>query len=112
VDGVGRVISVKKYGEATLLGFEASPRIVHYVVEKGFIAVDGVSLTVANKDSGTFMVSIVGYTLNHTTLGEKKAGAPVNLEIDIIAKYVKQLGQVRHTGITGSYLQEHGFLAG
>jgi len=110
VDATGRVASVRWNGEAMLVRFEAPPEVMYYVVEKGFIAVDGVSLTVVTKDSSAFQVSVVDYTRQHTTLGDRQVGDPVNLEVDIIAKYVEQLGQAHSTGITVDFLQEHGFL--
>ena len=112
VDDTGRVISVTWDGRAMMLGFEASPQLTRYMVEKGFITVDGVSLTIVNKDTSLFWVSVVDYTREHTTLGSRRVGDLVNLEVDIIAKYVEQLGQAHFPGITVDFLQEHGFLAG
>jgi riboflavin synthase len=80
------------------------------VVEKGFIAVDGVSLTVTNCSAVSFMVSLVSYTLQHTTLGRKKPGDVVNLEVDIIAKYVERLMGERKPGVSLEFLGKHGFL--
>jgi len=85
---------------------------MRYLVEKGFIAVDGVSLTVVTKNTGSFQVSIVDYTQKHTTLGNRQGGDLVNLEVDIMAKYVEQLSQAHSTGITTDFLQKHGFLVG
>ncbi len=110
IDATGRVASVGWDGEAMLMRFEASPEVMRYVVEKGFIAVDGVSLTVVAKDNSSFQVSVVDYTRQHTTLGGRQVGDTVNLEVDIIAKYVEQFSQARSTGITTDFLQEHGFL--
>ena len=110
IDASGRVASVRWDGEAMVMRLEVPPKVMCYVVEKGFIAVDGVSLTVVAKDTGSFQVSIVDYTRQHTTLGDRQVGDLVNLEIDIIAKYVEQLSQARSTGITVDFLQEHGFL--
>ena len=112
VDDTGRVASIMWDGEAMLIRFEAPPEIMRYVVEKGFIAVDGVSLTVVTKDASSFQVSVVDFTRKHTTLGSRRVGDQVNLEVDIIAKYVEQLSQPRRSGITVSFLQEHGFLVG
>ena len=95
-----------------LIRFEVPIELMRYVVEKGFVAIDGVSLTVAAKDSSSFQVSVVDFTQKHTTLGSRRVGDLVNLEVDIIAKYVEQLSQPRHSGITVSFLQEHGFLVG
>jgi riboflavin synthase len=110
VDATGRIVSITGSEEAILIKFEASPEVMRYVVEKGFVAVDGVSLTVATRGVSSFQVSVVGYTRSHTTLGKRRVGDLVNLEVDIIAKYVEQLGSVRRTGITMDFLQEHGFL--
>ena len=110
VDATGRVASVAWNGEAMIIMFEAPPEVMRYIVEKGFIAVDGVSLTVATKDTSSFWVSVVDYTRTHTTLGDRQVGDLVNLEVDIMAKYVEQLNQPRSMGITTEFLQEHGFL--
>jgi riboflavin synthase len=110
VDGTGKVSSVVSEGEALLMKVAAPPDIIHYVVEKGFIAVDGVSLTVTNCSAVSFMVSLVGYTLQHTTLGRKKPGDVVNLEVDIIAKYVERLVGERKPGVSLDFLGKHGFL--
>ncbi|MFC1901518.1 riboflavin synthase [Chloroflexota bacterium] len=109
VDETGRVVSVTGEGEALLVRFEASPGVMRFIVPKGFVAVDGVSLTVTERDTDSFRVSLVGYSRQHTILGGKKAGDLVNLEADIIAKYVAQLSQPQSTGITADFLQEHGF---
>ena len=110
VDDTGRVASVIWEGEAMLVRFDAPPEVMRFTVEKGFIAVDGVSLTIVDKDASSFWVSVVDYTRKHTTLGSQQVGDLVNLEVDIIAKYVEQLSQAHQTGITVDFLQEHGFL--
>ena len=112
VDDTGRVASVMPGGGAMLIRFEAAPGVMRYIVEKGFVAVDGVSLTTVTKDASSFQVSVVDYTRQHTTLGSRQVGDMVNLEVDIIAKYVEQLSQTHSTGITVDFLQEHGFIAG
>jgi riboflavin synthase len=110
VDDTGRIASVIREGEAMLFRFDAPPEVMRFTVEKGFIAVDGVSLTIVDKDASSFWVSVVDYTRKHTTLGSQQVGDLVNLEVDIIAKYVEQLSQAHQTGITVDFLQEHGFL--
>jgi len=112
VDDTGRVASIRWQGGAMLIRFEAAPEVVRYIVEKGFVAVDGVSLTIVAKDTSSFQVSVVDYTREHTTLGSRQEGDLVNLEVDVIAKYVEQLSQAPNTGITVDFLEEHGFLAG
>lgn len=110
VDATGRVASINREGGAMLIRFEAPPQVMGYMVEKGFIAVDGVSLTVVTKDTNSFQVSIVDYTRRHTTLDSRRVGDLVNLEVDVIAKYVEQLSQPHRPGVTIDFLQEHGFL--
>jgi len=112
VDNIGRVLSITWEGEAMLINFYAPPEIMDYLVEKGFIAVDGVSLTIVTKNTSSFWVSVVDYTRRHTKLGTRRVGDMVNLEVDIIAKYVRQFSQTRRPGITVDFLQEHGFLVG
>ncbi|MDP6126912.1 MAG: riboflavin synthase [Dehalococcoidales bacterium] len=110
VDATGKLSSVRIDGKASLISFEAPDEVMRYVVDKGFIAVDGISLTVVSRDSNSFQVSVVEHTRRNTTLADRRVGSPVNLEVDIIAKYVEQLGQVQQGGITASFLQENGFL--
>jgi len=112
IDDTGRVTSVTWDGEAMLIRLEAPPEAMRYIVKKGFIAVDGVSLTIVDCDASSFLVSIVDYTRKHTTLGSKRVGDLVNLEVDIIAKYLERLSQAHRPGITVDFLQEHGFLVG
>jgi riboflavin synthase len=112
IDDTGKVISVTPRGDSIVIGFEAPSRLMAYIVEKGFVAVDGASLTVVSRDSRSFLVSLVGYTRQHTTLGNLRTGDTVNLEADIIAKYVENFNQGRRSGITVDFLEEHGFLVG
>ncbi len=110
VDDTGRVTAINREGGAMLIRFEAPPQVMGYMVEKGFIAVDGASLTVVTKDTSSFQVAIVDYTRRHTTLGSRRVGDLVNLEVDVIAKYVEQLSRPHRPGVTVDFLQEHGFL--
>ena len=112
VEGTGRITAITREGEATLIRFGASSEIIRYVVEKGFIAVDGISLTVTAKDGGSFQVSVVDFTRTHTTLGSRRVGDLINLEVDIIAKYVEQFSQPGRSSITAGFLREHGYLVG
>lgn len=95
VDATGTLASMQQEGDALLMKFRASPQVMKYVVEKGFIAVDGISLTVVECDAATFVISVVKYTLDHTNLGHRKLGDVVNLEVDILAKYVEKLLSTR-----------------
>ena len=112
IDAVGKIVSVTEDNGATIIKIEAPPEVMDYMVEKAFIAVDGVSLTVMGMGNDTFEASVVDYTLKNTTLGSRQAGDTVNLEADIIAKYVVQLNKKEGSGITLDFLGEHGFLAG
>jgi riboflavin synthase len=85
---------------------------MRYTAPKGFIAVDGISLTITEKDNSSFQVSVVEYTRRNTTLGSRKVGDVVNLEVDIIAKYVAQFTQPQAGGLTVEFLIEHGFTIG
>jgi riboflavin synthase len=91
VDGVGAIRDARDDGFARLVTICAEPDLLRYVVEKGSIAVDGVSLTVTRVDDDSFDVSLIPETLQRTNLGEARPGAPVNLEVDIVAKYVEKL---------------------
>ncbi len=93
VDGVGTVRSVEAEGFARVITVQAPRELLRYVVEKGSIAVDGVSLTVARLDDDAFAVSLIPETLERTTLGAAEPGTPVNLEVDVLAKYVERLVQ-------------------
>jgi len=91
VDGTGSVAAVRDDGFARVITIAAGPELLRYVVEKGSIAVDGVSLTVSRVDGEGFDVSLIPETLERTTLGEVAPGGTVNLEVDIVAKYVEKL---------------------
>jgi riboflavin synthase len=91
VDGTGTVAEARDEGFARLVRIEAPADLLRYVVEKGSIAVDGVSLTVAHVDESSFTVSLIPETLERTTLGLAAPGRVVNLEVDVLAKYVEKL---------------------
>lgn len=91
VDGTGEVAAVRDEGFARVVTVAAAPELLRYVVEKGSIAVDGVSLTVSRVDEEGFDVSLIPETLERTTLGQASPGRIVNLEVDIVAKYVEKL---------------------
>ncbi len=91
VDGVGQVESVEPEEEGARLRISAPPELLRYCVEKGSIAVGGVSLTIAALRNGAFEVALVPHTLEHTTLGRAQPGDALNLEVDILAKYVEKL---------------------
>ena len=91
VDGTGTVEDVREEGFSRVVRVAAPADLLRYVVEKGSIAVDGVSLTVSAVDDGAFEVSLIPETLERTTLGSAAPGRPVNLEVDLLAKYVEKL---------------------
>jgi riboflavin synthase len=91
VDGVGAIRDAVEDGFARIVTVDAPPELLRYVVEKGSIAVDGVSLTVASVTADTFSVSLIPETLERTNLGAAAVGTPVNLEVDVLAKYVEKL---------------------
>lgn len=89
IDGVGRIKSMIPEGEAILMTLILPDALVKYSIDKGFIAIDGVSLTVFNRRGNMVTVSLVGYTLNHTNLSGKRPSDEVNLEMDLIGKFVE-----------------------
>ncbi len=91
VDGVGAVRSARPEGGSTVLEIAAPPDLLRYVVEKGSITVDGVSLTVAGRLADAFTVALIPHTMQVTTLGPQAVGRAVNLEVDVVAKYVEAL---------------------
>ena len=91
VDGTGDVSKVREEGNSRVVRIAAAPDLLRYVVEKGSIAVDGVSLTVSTVEDDWFEVSLIPETLERTTLGGAEAGSTVNLEVDVLAKYVEKL---------------------
>jgi riboflavin synthase len=107
VDDIGKVLSITPDGKALIVKFSASSKLLRYIVNKGFIAVDGVSLTVINPDVFSFSVSLVDYTKNQTTLSKKKPGDVINLEVDILAKYVERLKQGNNQEVMLEFLEEH-----
>jgi riboflavin synthase len=110
IDNTGEVVSITSEGEATIMRFRAPADLMPYIVVKGFIAVDGTSLTVVDKDNTSFSVSIVGFTRDNTILAGRRIGDKVNLEADIIGKYVAESTRQPGSGITAEFLQEHGFM--
>jgi riboflavin synthase len=95
VDGVGRISAVGAEGDGRRLEVEVPPELVRYLVEKGSVAVEGVSLTVAAIRDDTIEIALVPHTLEATTLGTLSPGDEVNLEVDVLAKYVERLLEAR-----------------
>ncbi len=111
IDGTGKITTRKPDGNAVVVTIAASPEILRYVVEKGSVAIDGISLTVTHVTMSDFSVSLIPHTAKETTLLTKKAGDVVNLETDIIGKYVERLMNTeKGNGITQNFLFENGFI--
>jgi len=115
IDGVGRILSREPRGIAMVFTVQAPPEVMRYIIRKGSVAVDGISLTVVDHGEDSFRVSIIPHTARMTTLGFKGPGATVNLEADMLAKYVERMlsrGAERDAeagGLTVEFLMRHGF---
>lgn len=112
VDGVGRIESIKSLGDSWEIGISAPAEVMRYVVEKGSISIDGISLTIASCDSRGFAIAVIPHTLSSTTLHLRQPGDKVNLEADIIGKYVEKFVNERggSGGVTEDLLRETGFM--
>jgi riboflavin synthase len=91
VDGVGRIVDMRDDGQSRRFTVEAPPELTRYIASKGSVAIDGISLTVNEVAGERFGINIIPHTLTHTTLGARKPGDRVNLEVDLIARYVARL---------------------
>ena len=114
IDGVGRIVSIRRDDNAVWYAIEPPPSLRRYIVEKGSVAIDGISLTVAAVDSKTFSVSVIPHTLRVTALWGRRVGDGVNLETDIIGKYVESLltsdaQTPSGNTITREFLAQNGF---
>ena len=116
IDGTGQVFSMKQEGNAILLSVQARADILRYIVEKGSVALDGISLTVAAVDKSNFTVSLIPHTRESTNLKEKRQGSKINIETDIIGKYVERMLQGEEAvskesspGLTREFLLKCGF---
>lgn len=115
VDGIGRVSFIHKEGNFIWYTIKASDEIMKYIIEKGSIAIDGISLTVAKTEKNSFSVSVIPHTLNATILSEKAIGSKVNLENDVFGKYIEHFldsksdSNRNSNSITMEYLNNAGF---
>ena len=114
IDGVGRIVETRPEENAVIVTISAPPEILALIVEKGSIAIDGISLTVAALTRTTFSVSLIPHTAAETVLLKKRAGDVVNLENDVVGKYVQRLlgnaaGKPANSSLTLEYLQANGF---
>jgi len=108
VDGVGRIVERTARSNSIIFGIEIDSTLARYIVEKGSVAVDGISLTVNRCEAGRFYLNIIPLTASETTLGFRKNGDRVNIETDIIGKYVERFLKPEK-GIDLNFLAEHGF---
>lgn len=108
IDGTGKITSIKNDDIAVWYTVKTTPGIMSYIIEKGSITIDGISLTVAEVMQDGFLVSVIPHTAKETTLSEKKIGSIVNLENDIVGKYIKKFTQ-KNSSITETFLYENGF---
>ncbi|WIH87290.1 riboflavin synthase [Brachyspira pilosicoli] len=116
IDGVGSIKSMKKDDNAIILTIEVSKHLMKYIVEKGSVAVDGISLTVASLTDNSFSIAVIPHTLKETVLYYKKEGDKVNIENDVIGKYVERLltfkednNDSKKSNITMEFLLKNGF---
>lgn len=114
IDGIGMIVTIKKDDNAVWYTITATTKIMKYIVEKGSIAIDGISLTVAEVTADRFSVSIIPHTAKNTILTEKNVGDMVNLENDTVGKYVEKLmgfaeTQTSHSNITKEFLMKFGY---
>jgi len=111
VDCVGSLTALKREGDFTVLDFTVPPENDRYIIEKGSVTVDGISLTVNRCSKGHFSVSIIPHTMQLTTLGELKTGGKVNIEVDIIGKYVEKLLAEKKDDSDSGIVINQGYLA-
>lgn len=109
IDGIGKIVSKVPEGNAQIVTISTDTSLLRYIVEKGSIAIDGISLTVAKITNSNFSVSLIPHTGSCTTLLSKHAGEAVNLETDVIGKYVEKLMQPTKSTLTASMLKQYGY---
>jgi riboflavin synthase len=114
IDHIGEIKSILRSDRSVLIAIQTHRHFFRYLVEKGSVAIDGVSLTVIDFEQDSFQVSVLPHTLAKTTLGIRKRGDSVNLEGDILAKYalnwMHQISQEPQTKLTVNFLEEHGYI--
>ena len=109
VDGTGIITALTPQKGAVLFRLSAPPEIMRYLVEKAYIAIEGISLTITALGTDYFQVSVIDFTRTHTNLQYHKVGDSVNLEVDIMAKYAERFSQPQKSGISTEFLREQGF---
>lgn len=110
VDGLGKVLAIKDDGRSQRWTFEVPAALARYIAHKGSVTIDGTSLTVNEVDGARFGVNLIPHTVAHTSFHARKSGDAVNIEVDVIARYVERLlGRNEAGGIDTDFLQRHGF---
>ena len=114
IDGTGKIFKINNEGNAQIITIETVPEILKYIIEKGSIAIDGISLTVMEVDNQSFKVAIIPHTSHETTLISKIKGSTVNLECDMVGKYIERFLNLKEdkkseSKIDMGFLREHGF---
>jgi riboflavin synthase len=116
IDGTGEIIKFADEGNAILMTVSADSSLLRYIVEKGSVALDGISLTVAQVTDSDFTVSLIPHTREVTNLGSKKTGSPINIETDVLGKYVEKMLKgsssapaKAQSNMTLDFLRENGF---
>lgn len=112
IDGVGKIVEIKKDEIATWYSIESNKKIMQYIIEKGSIAIDGVSLTIVDFTKDSFRVSVIPHTFKETILSNKKIGSIVNLENDCVGKYIERILNInkeQESNISREFLLKHGF---
>jgi riboflavin synthase len=118
IDGIGQIVSITKDANAWIIGISIPPALARYLVTKGSVAVDGISLTVNEIENNTFTVSIIPHTAENATIGQKRVGERVNIETDLIGKYVERFLQEaallpkkdgKSSAVDTEFLKKHGF---
>jgi riboflavin synthase len=111
VDGVGKVVSIVPDGRSQRWGFEVPPSIARYIAAKGSICIDGTSLTVNEVQGNRFGVNLIPHTVEHTTFASRRVGDGVNLEVDVVARYIERLLANGETPrLDESFLKQHGYI--
>ncbi len=109
VDDIGTILSIDQRQTEHLVKIASPTNLMRYISRKGFIAVDGISLTITDLETSSFSVSLVNHTLKNTTLGNRRPGDSVNLEIDVIARYLERLSGYNNSELTMNLLSEYGY---
>jgi riboflavin synthase len=113
IDAVGTIVDMRKAGDSVKISVEIPPDIARYIVKKGSVAIDGISLTVNDQRNNIFIVNVIPFTVSKTTLGDKSPKDKVNIETDIVGKYIESfLMKDKKKGVDLDFLYEHGYLKG